>query len=36
MALEFSWSWNFGLVSAGDAEPTKGRSGLLVVLTKAF
>jgi hypothetical protein len=36
MALEFSWSWNFGLVSAGDAEPTKGRSGFLVVLSKAF
>ena len=35
-ALEFAWSWNFGLENAGEGGPTKGRSGFLVTLTKAF
>ena len=36
MALEASWSWNFGLESAGDVAPTKGRSGVTALLVKSF
>ena len=36
LALEASWSWNFGLETAGDVEPTKGRSGLTALLVKSF
>lgn len=36
VGLELSWSWNFGLESAGDGAPTRGRSGLLAVLIKSF
>ena len=35
-ALELAWSWNFGLENAGEGGPTKGRSGILVMLTKVF
>ena len=35
-ALEFAWSWNFGLENAGEGGPSKGRSGFLVTLTKVF
>jgi hypothetical protein len=42
MGLEFSWSWNFGLRSAGEADPpdssgsTKGRQGFLLLVSKGF
>ncbi len=35
-ALEFAWSWNFGLENGGEGGPTKGRSGFLVTLVKVF